>query len=320
MQMRLAHYKVENLSGSGRLLRALSADAPAAVQRQSKMYLGVPKAMQAEVKPPMTGGDVWRSMLPVGAPLPTASRDVTELPMVRKDYEELAAAVAAIVPDLPDVVLASDVIALLDPDLVARFSARMPIRLSRALREAGVKRLHKGSEGYTTYFTRCHVTYSAMSGKAIMAHHAVRTHTMPDDPEPVGEKRGPSRRHKGVPAATPAELAQRQRRRRDAAQPNRRRPFTKVEQQQRRSANRRARRAAARAAGFPWKTRDTAAAKAAADAALAGRVAMVNDFPRPADPQPCADARYSDPNKGVMAGDREATHGRSMAVLRECHS
>ena len=210
-RIRASHYRA-GADESSAILWALSKDAPAAVSRQAKMYLGVPKYQQELAQPaPMTAGDVWRSMLPVGASkhAPQPNMYNKEQPTRHAENRELAAAVAALLPALPDVIGTDDIIERLDPELVAKLKTRMSFALGRAFRACGAVRLRMSEARKALYLVRQAGAYERMSWKAIIAHHADKTFTRPGDAQPVGERRarGGARRGGGRPrkAADPAE-------------------------------------------------------------------------------------------------------------------
>src|SRR5579864_592354 len=263
-QIRRAHYRTKGESELGdSVLAALSRDAADAVQRQSQMYLGLPKRMEAEAAAkPMTAGDVWRAMLPVGVPQKVAIVEPYEKTKSErmKDYKALAAAVAALLPKMPDVILVNDILPLLDPTLVETMGARMNVNLARALVAAGARRQKMTGVGAKScYFVRRGISYSHMSARAIMEHYADMTHTKVGDPAPTGEARSAGRRKKGTPKATATELARRKRDRSRAAR----------------------------------------VARAAAKAVNAAPADMVNESLAP--------------DAGVMAAERDAHHGASLA-------
>lgn len=221
VQLHTSHYRTSEPSPVSRgVLIALARDAGDAVRRQAGMYLGIPAYQQEVAKPPpMTAGDVWRSMLPVGAslyaPPPMNKRYEKSQPERSADYQELAASVAALVPALPDVVTTADVIGRLDPKLVQRLGKRLVVNLARALRSAGCARQKITVPGLkSAYLVRQADAYKRMGSRAIMAHRAARTFTRPGDPAPTGEKRGSGRNSR--PALLPEEQARRKRERRAA--------------------------------------------------------------------------------------------------------
>ena len=256
MSLRLSHYKakgetVPELSTTNdRILSALSRDAHAAVIRQSKMYLGIPKHMQQPEAAPMTGGDVWRSMLTVGKPgrISVPNEYKKKQPVRAGQYSDLVKAVADLLPTLPDVVIPSDVIARLPAAMVETFGSRLSLNLARALHAAGAVRRHTSTNAHNkaAYFVRFAEIYNALSVRSIVLHRDARTRTRPGGPMPTGEPRGQGRRKHGAVKMSPEERNTRRR-----------------AQYHARNAAKAAARAAAKAAGFPWQMRDSAAAKEA---------------------------------------------------------
>lgn len=262
--LRLAHHKAKDRSvpelSSDRLLSALSRDAHDAVIRQSKMYLGIPKHMKQAEAPPMTAGDVWRSMLTVGKPerISVPNEYKKRQPVRAGQYGELAKAVADLMSKLPDVIVPADVIEHLPAAMVKTFGTRLGVNLARALRASGAVRRQTttGADTKAAYFIRFSEIYNGLSVRALMLHRDARTLTRPGDPMPTGERRGQGRRKRG---AKPMSLEERNTRRRASYHA--------------RLAAKNARRAAAKLAGIPWQERDGPAAREAARAAEGAKVA-----------------------------------------------
>jgi hypothetical protein len=121
---------------------------------------------------PRTAGDLWRSMLPRGAPV----KSVTERTMQAQRAAELSPlveAVEAIFDSLPDLVAAQDVFDKLDPALAETFKFRWPRSIAATLRRLGAVPRDAGQAklgtARTIYVLRRHENYAPMKRSPLLA-------------------------------------------------------------------------------------------------------------------------------------------------------
>jgi hypothetical protein len=120
-----------------------------------------------EGKPPLTAGDVWRSMLPVGVSVKPSPDYDAQAGARHAQNTALAEAIRRILPRLPDIARLDEIRPLLPPDAVEPINAsRLPFAIAAALAELGI--VPGTSSGRTRlYVIRRKRRYARLSGYAL---------------------------------------------------------------------------------------------------------------------------------------------------------